>query len=168
MKKYLALFIFLALALSACQKFEITAPDNQIYYPAQPGQQSNYVWNGCNPQPEEFLGKTPVSGYSNVFDYSFRIHLSGSQINPISNQFSIPHVGPGGILIYYNVANDATYTITQISGGWVYYTIRSESGHTLKYNIAVWDSSQGKWIWFLRYGLPYDDGVNNMIIFYTN
>lgn len=167
MKKIALFIVILAIALSACQKFEITGPppSDQVYKPEQPNQPNGYTWNGCNPRPVEELGKIPVSGYNNVFDYSFRIHLDGSQINPNSGQFSIPHVGPGGILIYNNVANDATYTITQISGGWIYYKIRSEAGHTLKYNIAVWGNNQ--WVWFLVYSLPYDDGVNNIITFFT-
>ncbi|MFA7365183.1 MAG: hypothetical protein WCZ12_02375, partial [Patescibacteria group bacterium] len=77
----------------------------------------------------------------------------------------IPHVGPGGVLIYENVANDATYTIDRISGSYIYYTIRSEAGHTLKYNIAKKNGATN--VWFLRHGLSRDDGTNNMVTFVT-
>jgi hypothetical protein len=129
-----------------------------------------YEWPGY-PIPHEpiFVSRNKVSGYSNVYDYKFSIHLDGSQIDPEPSEgvksFAIPHVGPGGVLIYENVANDATYTINSINGSYIYYTIRSEAGHELKYNIAKREGTS--YIWFLRYGLSKDDGTTNVITFVT-
>lgn len=155
--------IFAAL-FSGCEK--------EDYYLLNEQTQNNndgYVWpGGANPKPVEDLGRTAVSGWNNVYDYKFRIHLDGSQIDPVPldiNTFGIPHVGPGGVTIYTNVSNDATYTITEIKNGYIYYTIRSERGHTLKYNLAK--RSGSNWTWFLRYGLNHDDGQNNIISFLT-
>jgi hypothetical protein len=161
MKKIAILLIFAALL--GCEKDEFYLPDQ--YQDDIDG----YVWPGvANPRPVEDLGRTAVSGWSNVYDYNFRIHLDGSQIDPVPldiESFAIPHVGPEGTTIYENVNNDATYTISSIENGYIYYTIRSEEGHTLKYNLAR--RSGQNWIWFLRHGLTNDNGQDNMISFQT-
>lgn len=138
------------------------------------GSQNNtddgYKWPGYPIAHEPmFISRSQVSGYSNVYDYKFSIHLDGSQIDPKPSEgietFAIPHVGPGGVLIYENVANDATYTINSINGSYIYYTIRSEAGHKLKYNIAKREGAS--YVWFLRYGLSEDDGTTNIVTFVT-
>ncbi len=163
MKNLIIVVLFLGLGLVSCKKWETEVP--RCPFPeTETGE--NFNWTGCHPRPVDTLGITQVGG--NVYDYRFRMHLSGSQIDPnplVKSEFFIPHVGPGGVLIYNNVANDATYTIDKICSGWVYYTIRSEKGHELKYNISR--KKSGKHIWFLRYGLQYDDGVTNIITFKT-
>ncbi|MFA5644339.1 MAG: hypothetical protein WC928_02310 [Patescibacteria group bacterium] len=165
----ICLAIAIVLGTTSCKKMEFGGP-----YAPLPDNNNNYYsetfnWQGCNPRPIESLGKIKAEGWSNVFDYSFRISLDGSSVdpNPLSlSSFSIPHVGPNGITIYNNVDNDATYTINKIQNGWVYYTIRSESGHTLKYNISKMPGAiPGDW--FLKHGLSHDDGINNMISFTT-
>ncbi|HOZ53657.1 MAG TPA: hypothetical protein PK142_03200 [bacterium] len=161
-KLFLLIAIGGLLALGSCQKLEFN-PDGSDGSDPDP---VAYTWPGCNPKPVEFLSKTEAPGWPNCYDYSFRLSLDGSQTdpNPLTlESFSIPHVGPGGITIYENVENDATYTITKVSGGYIYYTIRSERGHTLKYNISKRDGTRE--VWFLRYGLTVDDGVNNMVTF---
>lgn len=164
MKKLFFLMI-LASIFTACQKEEWDYPEGQ-----SPDNPTNYNWPGYPaPKPVENLGRTTVSGWTNVYDYTFRMHLDGSQAdpNPLDvNSFAMPHVGPGGVTIYTNASNDATYTITRIEGGYIYYTIRSQSGHTLKYNLAKRTGSS--WTWFLRYGLTVDNGTDNMITFTTN
>jgi hypothetical protein len=169
MKKLFFLFAVVAL-LGSCKEFEMPGPNNT------PGETptGQYSWPGCNPRPVEFLGRSQVA--SGSYDYSFRMHLDGSQVdpNPLTlSSFSIPHVGPKGCapsngdVIYYNVANDAQYYLDKIENGWIYYRIRSAPGHTLKYNISKMPGPiPGNW--FLRHGLAYDDGVNNIIIFTTN
>lgn len=164
-KLFLILIVGGLLALgTSCQKYEFN-PDGtvqgEIINP-----ETTYTWPGCNPKPVEFLGKTEAPGWENCYDYSFRLSLDGSQIdpNPLTiESFSIPHVGPGGVTIYENVENDATYTITKVSGGYIYYTIRSERGHTLKYNISKRDGTRE--VWFLRHELTVDDGSSNMVTF---
>ncbi len=166
-----SVLVSLLLIFGSCQKREDEfRPSND---PTNPGYNNNYnytySWPGCFPKAPEFLGKNEAPGWPNVFDYKFRLSLDGSQVdpNPLDvNRFSIPHVGPNGVLIYNNVENDATYTITGISNGFVYYTIRSEKGHELKYNISI--DYNGKEVWFLRYGLTKDDGETNVITFFTN
>lgn len=166
MKKLFLLIVIgglLALGTS-CQKYEFNPDGSSNVDPVNPG--TTYTWPGCNPKPVELLGKTEAPGWPNCYDYSFRLSLDGSQTdpNPLTiESFSIPHVGPGGITIYQNVENDATYTITKVSGGYIYYTIRSERGHTLKYNISKREGT--KEVWFLRYGLTVDDGSSNMVTF---
>lgn len=165
MKKMMTIFV--ALLMAGCSEYFVEGPTipSNPNDPTNPGTvvTEDFPWNGCDPQDPVSLGRTAV--YGNVYDNHFKMWLGGSQCdpNPLAlGTFAIPHVGPNGIVIYNNVANDATYTITGISAdGWVYYTIRSESGHTLKYNIAK--NKNGTWIWFLKKGLPYDDGVNNII-----
>ncbi len=170
-------FLFMVIAvvalLSSCKKYDMATP-NIPRNPGNGGGDNNYsyVWTGCKPSPVQEIGKTPVGTSVNgiaIFDYQFRMSLDGSQIDPNPlrlERFEIPHVGPGGVTIYENVANDATYTITKISDGYIYYTIRSEIGHTLKYNISVLNGSQR--IWFLCYGLANDDNVNNIITFVSH
>jgi len=162
MKKIAIMLIFAAL-FSGCEKDEFYLPDQENQNNA------DYVWPGsANPRPIEDLGRTAVTGWTNVYDYEFRVHLDGSQIDPVPldiESFSIPHVGPEGTTIYENVDNDATYTISSIENSYIYYTIRSERGHTLKYNLAR--KSGQSWIWFLRYGLTNDNGEDNMISFDT-
>lgn len=157
--------IALLVGFSACEKEEIYKTPSWTS-----GQSTtttgSYTWPGQarTTQPES-LGKSAVSGWANVYDYKFRIHLDGSQVDPnplILSEFGIPHVGPGGVLIYNNVANDATYIINKIEGGYVYYTIRSEAGHTLKYNLAR-KVGNNQWIWWLV--IQVDDGINNIISF---
>lgn len=158
-KNFLFLFSILFLFfLVSCEK-ENSSPD---------GVNELYKWSGVNPKPISYLGKESTS-IANVYDYYFKVHLDGSQINPAPfdlSTFGIPHVGPGGSTIYDNVENDATYTITKIEGAYLYYTIRSQVGNNLKYNLAKWNGT--KWIWFLCHGLSNDDNNSNMIIFTTN
>jgi hypothetical protein len=164
MKNLIIVLIMLSLGLVSCKKWETEVPRS----PSDSDNTEEFNWTGCDPMPVEELEKIPVEGWNNVYDYKFRMHLNGSQIDPnplIKEEFSIPHVGPGGKLIYSNVANDATYTIDKIYAGWVYYTIRSEKGHKLKYNIARKEGNE--YIWFLKYGLNHDDGINNIITFET-
>ncbi|MDD3711036.1 MAG: hypothetical protein PHP37_00290 [Patescibacteria group bacterium] len=169
MKKLFFLFAVVAL-LGSCKEFEMPAPNG-----ASGETPTGYIWPGhATPKPVEFLGKTQVS--SGVYDYAFRMHLDGSQVdpNPLTlSSFSIPHVGPTGCapsngdVIYHNVDNDAQYYIDKIEGGWIYYRIRSTIGHTLKYNISKMPGAIPGW-WFLKYGLLDDDGINNIITFVTN
>lgn len=169
MKKILFFFAVVAL-LGSCKEFEMPAPSgNSGETPT-----GSYTWTGCNPKPVELLGKSQVA--SGSYDYSFRMHLDGSQVdpNPLTlSSFSIPHVGPTGCapnngdVIYHNVPNDAQYYLDKIENGWIYYRIRSAPGHALKYNISKMPGAiPGRW--FLRHGLVYDDGVNNIITFVTN
>lgn len=163
MKKLVLLLIFAAL-FSGCEKEEWN------YLSENDSTTNNYVWPGhASPRPVENLGRTAVSGWTNVYDYKFRMHLDGSQTdpNPLDiNSFAIPHVGPGGVTIYTNVNNDATYTIDKIENGYIYYTIRSQSGNTLKYNLAK--KVGNTYSWFLRYGLTSDDGTSNIVTLVTN
>jgi len=125
----------------------------------------DFNWNGLNQLPLDTIGINLVSG--NVYDYNFRIYLGNSQCNPnplILSTFGIPHVSQGET-IYYNRANEAQYNITGITNGWVYFTIRCETGQQLKFNVAKWNGV--KWIWFLKYGLSPDDGITNIYVFYT-
>ncbi|PKM91372.1 hypothetical protein CVU82_02130 [Candidatus Falkowbacteria bacterium HGW-Falkowbacteria-1] len=161
--KKIIFFLTFALLLTSCEKefvFDEKAPGD-----------STYDWPGYPvPRPVEELGRTAASGWSNVYDYTFRMHLDGSQSdpNPLTIEtFAIPHVGPHGVTIYTNVTNDATYTISKIENGWIYYTIRSEAGNTLKYNLAK-KTGTSSYTWFLRYGLTTDDGTTNMVTFVAN
>jgi hypothetical protein len=173
MKKLIVLLPFiLGLALWSCEEVTVPNPGGTSttnYY--NNNNNSNGVpyfnWVGCQPQTPIFLGRTLVSGYTNVYDNFFKIYLGGSLVDPnplYISSFSIPHVGPGGQTIYVNVINDATYTITSIDNTYLYYTIRCTEGSTLKYNIAKFFN--GDWRWFLRYDegykLNYDDGINNI------
>ncbi len=168
MKKifFLTTLIMTILMIISCKEIEIPVPECPEDNDKSP---VTYYWPGyAIPKPVEFQGKTQVS--SGVYDYAFRMHLNGSQVdpNPLTLiSFSIPHVGPNGDVIYRNVPNDAQYTITSIEGEWVYYTIRSAPGHILRYNISKMTGPiPGNW--FLKHGLPYDDGINNIITFATN
>lgn len=169
--KKLFFFFALAIVLTSCEKEWAFMESEGKGEGSTTG--TNYIWPGHpNPKPLEFLGKANAGGgLVNVFDYSFRIHLDGSCVdpNPLEiSRFAIPHVGPGGITIYSNVQNDATYTVKKIENGYLYYTIRSQQGHELKYNIAVKDGD--RYTWFLTYELRNtgDDGKNNIITFYAN
>ncbi|HPT08232.1 MAG TPA: hypothetical protein PLE28_00855 [bacterium] len=125
----------------------------------------DFTWNGLDQRPLDTIGKVSVSG--NIYNYNFRMYLGNSQCNPnplILSTFGIPHVSQGET-IYYNRANEAQYNITSISDGWVYFSIRCETGQLLKFNIAKWKNEH--WIWFLKYGLSPDDGVTNIYSFYT-
>ncbi|HNV12574.1 MAG TPA: hypothetical protein PK686_00915 [bacterium] len=164
MRKMFALLLVLAALSSGCEKEEWK------YLEDDGNGTSSYTWPGYPaPKQVESLGRAAVSGFTNVYDYTFRMHLDGSQTdpNPLDiSSFAIPHVGPGGVTIYTNVSNDATYTITKIENGYIHYTIRSQIGHTLKYNLAKRTGST--WTWFLRYGLTVDNGIDNMVTFTTN
>lgn len=169
MKKLVFLPVLLGLSLLwSCEEVTVPntttgTPTTNYYYNNNGNGIETFNWIGCNPEAPIALGRSLVVGYNNVYDNYFKIYLGGSLVDPnplYMATFSIPHVGPGGQMLYVNVANDATYTITAISGGYVFYTIRCIEGSVLKYNIAKYDGT--KWCWFLRYGLPYDDGINNI------
>ena len=177
MKKLLVL-LTVTLFLWSCEEVTVPQPISSgpttDYYHQGQGQSGEDVpyfnWTSCNPQEPVYLGKNEVG--NGVYDYLFKVYLGGSLVDPnplYMSTFSIPHVGPGGRLIYDNVANDATYTITGIDNQYLYYTIRSIKGSVLKYNIAKYYN--GAWRWFLRrdsgYSLSYDDGVNNIYSFKT-
>lgn len=170
MKKLVILCFFAAILVSCDKNDPLFCEGLQPQNP-QPPIQNNYVWPGFPiPRAVEFLSRVAVPGQNNIFDYSFRMHLDGSQIdpNPLTiSSFAIPHVGPNGVVFYNNIANNATYTITSINAPWIYYTIRARgSGDVLKYNIA---KRQGPdYIWFLRHGLSVDDGRTNIITFTTH
>lgn len=92
----------------------------------------------------------------------YKLNLNACTSNPsftVIGDYKIPHVGPGGIVIYENVANDATYTILGFGGGHIYILILSETGHELKWNISlIVNGLPG--LWFLV--IPVDDGTNNI------
>lgn len=149
--------------------FLFTSCEKDLMFDEKIPNSISYDWPGySNPKPVESLGRQAVSGWANVYDYAFRMSLDGSQVDPNPLDilsFAIPHVGPNGVTIYENVTNDATYTVNKIEGEWIYYTIRSEVGHTLKYNLAK-KTGASSYVWFLRYGFT-DDGINNIIPFVT-
>lgn len=167
----LVIFSFLVFALISCEKNEQDWGKTAVPIDENNKGGVEYVWPGYPaPKQVELLSRTAAPGWPGVYDYKFRIHLDGSQVDPYPlnlQTFAIPHVGPGGALIYDNVENDATYTINQISSPWIHYTIRARgTGDTLKYNLAKIEGERR--IWFLRHGLTRDDGNTNMIIFVTH
>ena len=179
MKKITIFLIPLILAFGACQKIEFN-PDGSVRgdnnNPGYNNPGSSYFWPGCRPEAPVLISRTEAPGWPGVFDYQFKLSLNGSQIDPhplILGEFSIPHVKNGGGIIYHNVANEATYTLNKIEGGFIFYTIRSEAkneygkNHTLKYNISRSYECEGGQCWFLVHELVRDNGKDNMIIFTT-
>lgn len=97
----------------------------------------------------------------------YKISLNACTVNPSwasISSFKIPHVGPGGVVIYENVANDATYTLLGFQNGYVYYSIVSKKGQQLKYNISYMINPIPG-LWFLV--IPIDDGITNIITLMT-
>lgn len=162
------LLIGIAIIINSCG-------DNNIDPPYVPPINNNndtvsvdeFAWTaGMTQRPLDTIGRQLVTG--NVYNYNFRMYLGNSQCNPnplYLYSFGIPHVNSQGQTVYPNSSNEAQYNITSISGGWVYFTIRCEAGHLLKFNVAKFYN--GQWIWFLRYGLYPDDNENNIYSFYT-
>ncbi len=173
-------FIFAALALltilSSCSKEpKMIIRDGQAV--EDDGNNNNndgYTWYSCQPKPINFDKSEFVSGSGNdaIYWYYFHVSLDNSQANAngvTSASIYFPHVGPGGNTIYNNVSNDATYEVTSIKNGCVYFRIKTanvvSTGCPLKFNLAL-APTPSNYVWFSANGsytqnVGIDDGNHN-------
>ncbi|MEI7451916.1 MAG: hypothetical protein WCK37_01785 [Candidatus Falkowbacteria bacterium] len=188
--------IFLSMAIVALLSFNGCKKDPNLYINKDGSgrdtttNKNNDIWTyAWNYQPQNLVSSPTVSslgtkssrGYPSV-KATFTVSLANSKVDPRNGTLNIPHVGPGGVTIYSNVANDATYTIEKIdkANGTITVSIATDvppSGYTdLLFNFNV-DNGDGKLHWFQAYGTYAkcknsltDDGSTNiyaMRIFYN-
>ena len=178
MKKILfILALFSAFCMLSCQKTEMVYPKtvDQNNNDDDDDDDSGYVWTGQKPAAlTVYKTSRHNSGSGNTGNYTYyhKIPLDNSPQNPTGQSLAVPHVGPGGVTIYSNVANDATYTIEKIENGHIYLAVTTDNvvtnGCVLEFNISIGDGSGSTW--FLAYGqyskkgtsYTYDDGQNNV------
>lgn len=157
---------FLATLLIGCEK------DYELYSKSGPDDNDDDTWV-FSPKAAEFTGSTKVNGLprTDVWDYRFRISKNNSRIDPAGLVIRAPHVGPSGTTIYDNVTNDATYTISVGTDGYIYLTVRTAdmtaSGCKLKFNLSagtnnIWFQASGPYVQNPTLDHSYDDGVNNL------
>jgi len=162
------------LLLSACGKeTKMIIRDGQAVEDNNDNNSNNYVWTSCQPTPATFDKSEFVSGsgINAIYWYYFHVSLNNSQANAsgvTSSNIYFPHVGPGGVTIYNNVANDATYEVVNMADGIVYFRVKTANvattGCPLKFNLAL--SASGNYVWFSANGyltpnVGIDDGNNN-------
>jgi|GEM_PF-1295852 len=134
-----------------------------------------YTWTACSPKPLAFDESEFVEGggVNAVYQYYFHVSLDNSQANAngiTSADVFFPHVGPGGVTIFGNVSNDATYELLKIENGFLYFRIKTANvvagGCPLKFNVALDGATAGTYVWFSANGsmtqnVGIDDGVHN-------
>jgi len=121
---------------------------------------NGYTWNGCSPKPLVYDGSQNLG--SGVYSYDFHVSLDNSQANANGVTFpsiSFPHVGAGGTIIYTNATGDATYKLTKIENGLVYFQVITNNC-SLKFNLSIgtiWFSANGNY----TQNIGVDDGYRN-------
>ncbi len=167
---FFSLLVLFAASFESCSKEPkmIVRHDGQIVPP------DGYTWTTCQPKPLVFEKGEFVSGSGNdaIYWYYFHVSLDNSQANAngiVSSDVFFPHVGPNGVTIYSNVANDATYELLSITNGYVYFRIKTANvtatGCPLKFNLAL-ATTPANYVWFSANGtytqnVGIDDGVRN-------